>query len=135
MRMPRLVFCCIIEKMADQNSRHESTRKIGDWGEAQASAYLVFPGFEILAQNIYTEFGEIDLVAQKADWLHFVEVKTKRTKSFGYPEEAVTERKLRHMTESAQSYIQAHPEFDTDYQLDVLAIQVDAQGNQEILYF
>jgi putative endonuclease len=121
--------------MADKKPRHESTRKIGDWGEAQARAYLVSKGFKILAQNIYTEYGEIDLVAQKAGRLHFVEVKTKRTKSFGYPEEAVTERKLRHMTESAQSYIQSHPELDTDYQLDVPAIQVDAQGNQEIMCF
>ena len=112
-----------------------STRQIGDWGEAQAQEYLEARGFKVLANNVYTEYGEIDLVAQKAGRLHFVEVKTKRTKAFGHPEEAVTPRKLRHMIESAESYIQADPELQMDYQIDVIAIQVIGNGRLEIRYF
>ena len=53
----------------------------------------------------------------------FVEVKARATPTFGYPEEAVNLRKQTHLLASAQYYMQAHPELDGDWRIDVIAIQ------------
>lgn len=108
---------------------------IGAWGEQAARAYLEQHGFEVLFQNVYTEYGEIDLVARKDGRLHMVEVKTRRTRTFGHPEEAVTERKRRHMLESAQVFMQANPDLGPDFQIDVIAVQVVSNKSYEITYF
>jgi putative endonuclease len=121
--------------MNEEKPTRKNTRKIGNWGESRAREFLQARGFEVLDQNVYTEYGEIDLVARKDDRLHFVEVKTRQTGSYGHPEEAITPRKLQHMIESAQGYLQSYPDRETDYQIDVVAIQVDPQGNQDIWLF
>jgi putative endonuclease len=107
---------------------------LGRWGEDQAVSYLVGLGYEILARNARTPYGEIDLVARQAfnsapgmeppDQLTvFVEVKTRTTLAYGLPEESVTRRKQAHLLASAQAYIQDHPELDGDWRIDVIAVQ------------
>ncbi len=70
-----------------------STREIGALGEAQAVAYLKKNGYKILETNFSTIFGEIDIIARDKKDIVFIEVKLRRTKEFGFPEEAVNERK------------------------------------------
>lgn len=98
-------------------------KKLGQWGENLAAEYLVQRGYRIVEQNARTPYGEIDLVAQVGDITIFVEVKTRTTQTFGYPEEAITEQKRVHLIEASQAYIQDHPELDTDLRIDVIAIQ------------
>ena len=116
-------------------AKKKNTRQIGAWGEQIARSYLEKHGFEVLFQNLYTDYGEIDLVARKGGRLHMVEVKTRRTKAFGHPEEAITERKQRHMLESAQAFLQANPALCADFQIDVIAVQVVSKKSYEITYF
>ena len=78
-------------------------QELGCWGEEQATQYLQQNGYEIIARNVRTPYGEIDVVARKDERMVFVEVKTRSTASFGFPEEAVTEEKIVHMIESEQS--------------------------------
>lgn len=106
--------------MMTQGSNH--AKKLGKWGEDQAREWLEGRGFELVTRNYQTEYGEIDLVMQKANRLHFVEVKTRSTKNYGNPEDAVTGTKMAHMVESAQRYLQLHPEFDGEWQIDVMAV-------------
>ena len=113
----------------------KTTRELGKWGEAQAKAYLEDQGFEVISQNVYTDYGEIDLVATRADQIHFVEVKTRSNKRFGHPEESVTPAKLRHMIDSAESFLQQHPDLKGSWQIDVIAIQVSDHGKLEIEVF
>ena len=54
--------------------------------------------------------------------LVLVEVKTRSGTSSGYPEEAVTEEKLEHLTAAAEKFLESHPEFESDWRLDVVAI-------------
>ena len=107
---------------------------IGRWGEDQAESYLVGQGYEILARNVRTPYGEIDLVARQAFAIEpgaappalatvFVEVKTRTTTSYGLPEEAINRRKQAHLLASAQSYLQSHPELEGDWRIDVIAVQ------------
>lgn len=56
-------------------------RRIGMWGEEQASQFLQRKGFVILDRNFYTTQGEIDIIAKKGDDIYFIEVKTRSDKS------------------------------------------------------
>lgn len=111
-------------------AKDKSSQDLGKYGETLAKKWLISQGFEVLFSNVYTEYGEIDIIASKGDRLHFVEVKTRRTKFFGHPEEAITERKAAHMVDSALRFLQLRPEFDGDWQIDVIAIQVGKEEGQ-----
>ena len=111
-------------------------QELGKWGETQAKSYLEKRGFQVISQNVYTEYGEIDLIATRDDQIHFVEVKTRSTTQFGNPEESITPSKLSHMIASAEAYLQEHPEFEGGWQIDVIAIQVSRRGEfPEIRFF
>ena len=88
-----------------------------------------------MARNNRTPFGEIDLIAQQDASLVFVEVKSRGSAEFGFPEEAVTPAKQQHILESAQTYLQEHPEFDGDWRVDVIAISRTQDGEPEIHHF
>lgn len=98
-------------------------QSLGRWGEALAAGYLEQKGYTIVDSNVRTPFGEIDLVMRQGDSTVFVEVKTRSSQAFGFPEEAITERKRVHLIESSQYYLQAHPNLEGDWRIDVIAIQ------------
>ncbi len=105
-----------------------SRQFLGRWGETLAANYLTRQGYTILGQNIRTPYGEIDLIARKprldtSTITIFVEVKTRTSRTFGLPEEFVTPRKQAHLLAAVQYYLQEHPDPDTDWRIDVIAIE------------
>ncbi|MFU8773482.1 MAG: YraN family protein, partial [Anaerolineales bacterium] len=107
---------------------------LGRWGEEQAAAYLTSKGYEIVARNCRTPYGEIVLIAYQPNsqsecdetldtTIVFIEVKTRATKTFGFPEESITSRKREHMLAAAQSYLQDHPDLVGCWRIDVIAVQ------------
>jgi putative endonuclease len=121
----------------------KSRQEIGRWGEEQAAAYLISKGYEIVARNARTPYGEIDLIAYKRtdptsmqrtadDSLVFVEVRTRTTRTFGFPEGSITNRKQEHMLAAAQSYLQDHPDLDAPWQIDVIAVQHYSSEEQAV---
>lgn len=109
--------------------KKKTAKELGKWGENLAESFLEEEGYQVIYRNYFTEYGEIDIIASKNDHLHFVEVKTRRTKQFGHPEEAVTQQKLAHMIDSARAFLQSHQEFDGDWQVDVIAIQISGKND------
>ena len=105
-------------------------KDLGTWGEQQAQKYLNQHGVEILAGNVHTPYGEFDLIGRDEGALVFFEVKTRRTKTFGYPEQSIRGKKMEHMINSAVYYLQSNPEITSDWRIDVLSIEKPA--NQEI---
>lgn len=103
----------------------QTTRqKLGRWGESVAAHYLEQRGYQVLARNVRTRYGEIDLVAAQGAVLVFVEVKSRSGSGFGLPEEAVDARKLEHLYRSAEEFLDAHPEYaGVDWRMDAIAIQ------------
>jgi putative endonuclease len=109
---------------------------LGRWGEAQAAEYLSQRGYHILERNVRTPYGELDLVARQEAVLVFVEVKTRSSAAFGLPEAAVTPRKQAHLLAAAQAYLQAHPNLQGDWRVDVIAVQRPPRGKApEITHF
>jgi len=100
--------------------RHQ---KVGKWGEQIAVDFLKAKGWEILARNVNTPHGELDIVARDQLVAVFVEVKARTSSSFGLPEEAVTTQKVQHLLNAAQYFLQENPELDGDWRVDVIAVQ------------
>lgn len=81
-------------------------RQLGDSGEELAAEDYERRGYEILARQYAVRgVGEADIVCRRGGELVFVEVKTRRTRRFGAPEDAVTEVKRRRLRRVAQDYI------------------------------
>ncbi|MDO5015065.1 MAG: YraN family protein [Clostridia bacterium] len=92
--------------------------KKGKAGENATVHYLRKKGYKILERNYFCRFGEIDIIAEKGDYLAFVEVKT-RSENFLYsPLEAVTTSKQNKILKTAQVYLsknnlsEKQPRFD-----------------------
>ena len=116
--------------------KSNSLHSLGRWGESLAADFLVRKGYQIVARNQRTPYGEIDLVAQVKDRLVFVEVKTRSTDIYGYPEASVTPKKREHLIASAQAYVQASCEPDTSWRIDVIAIRkLKSSRKPEIIHF
>jgi putative endonuclease len=79
-------------------------RIIGQKGEEYAALFLRQKGYRIIHQNLYTRFGEIDIVASKGGRIVFVEVKTRKSLNCGHPEDAFTRNKYRLLLKSAWYY-------------------------------
>lgn len=99
-------------------------QRVGRWGETVAAHFLEQRGYAILARNVRTGRGEIDLVARQGAEIIFVEVKTRTNAAFGLPEEAVDAQKLEHVFRAAEAYLAAHADLaGLDWRIDVIAIQ------------
>jgi putative endonuclease len=107
----------------------------GRWGEETAACYLESHGYAILARSLHTAHGEIEIVASKEGGLVFVEVKTRSSHAFAYPEDSVTRHKQEHMLSAAEEYFQTHPESSESWQFDVIAIERKPGGKPEIVHF
>lgn len=108
---------------------------LGRWGEETAAHYLQEHGYAILARNLRTPHGEIDILTKKEGALVFVEVKVRSTNAFGFPEEAVTPRKQAHMLMAAEHYFEQHPDSPETWQFDIIAITRKAGAPPEIAHF
>lgn len=81
------------------------SKELGRRGEALAAAELEKNGYQIDSRNFRSKSGEIDIVAQKAGKIYFVEVKSRRGDKFGLPTEAVTAAKRQKIAETALAYL------------------------------
>ena len=122
MRLPGLKWNKL-EKMGGAMNK----REFGKSGENLAEAYLKQSGYMILFRNYWCRIGEIDLIAQKDDCVHFVEVKTRSGDFYGRPSESVTLRKLHKMRLAAEHYMKAAagmPGLGRKMQFDVIEIEL-----------
>lgn len=108
-------------------------QKIGAWGESVAAEYLKECGHVIIARNVRTPYGEIDIVAEKDGFTVFVEVKTRTSQSLGPPEISVTPRKQEHMLAAAEYYTQEREFYH--WQIDVIAVEGKLNTSPKITHF
>lgn len=98
-----------------------SHNNTGTLGEAMAAQYLQQQGFELLHRNWRHGHWEVDIIASLKGVLHFIEVKTRRSKNFGHPEESVSKKKIQYLINASAEYLYRHPQWQR-IQFDVLAI-------------
>jgi len=109
----------------------EERLALGRWGEEEAARYLRKQGMRIIARNYRTPVGEIDIVARKKKILIFVEVKTRRTDTFGAPQDAVGLMKQRQIVRAAQWYLGDSNENGLEPRFDVVAVK--QEGDRAII--
>jgi putative endonuclease len=98
---------------------------LGTEGEARAAAWLSARGYRILARNVRAGGVEIDLIAARGPLLAFVEVKARRSRRAGAPEEAVDFRKRVRLVRGAGAWLAAHPGPARRVRFDVIACELD----------
>ena len=92
-------------------------------GEKMAAEYLLKKGFSILHQNWRHGHWEVDVIASNNDVLHFIEVKTRRTKKFGFPEEDVTKKKIENLINASEEFLFLNAGWKL-LQFDILSINL-----------
>jgi len=103
-------------------------RETGIIGEKLACDFLGKNGYQIVETNYRCPGGEIDIVARQRDTLVFVEVRTKKSRQFGTPEESITPTKMERLRMVAAHYGQNHDNLPASWRIDVVAIQMDSKG-------
>ncbi|MBM3205083.1 YraN family protein [Candidatus Uhrbacteria bacterium] len=98
-------------------------KETGNKGEDFAATFFVSKGFRVVEKNWNCRLGEIDLIVERDGEVRFIEVKTRYSMEYGYPEEAITPAKLRHVARAIEMWLRAHPE-PKHYQADALAILI-----------
>ena len=96
-------------------------KSVGDFGETSACTYLKHYGYKILERNYRNRSGEIDIIAEKGNYVVFVEVKTRNSENFGAPSEAVNTIKQQKIANTAMAYI-AHCHSENDFRFDVIEV-------------
>ena len=108
-------------------------QRIGKWGEEAVAAYLAGRGYEIIARNARTPYGEIDIVTKQGDITIFIEVKTLTSSRNFFPEQNVTVRKQAHMLACAEHYAAANA--IDHWQIDVIAVEGKVGIEPKITHF
>ena len=106
----------------------EGRQAVGRAGEEVAIEYLCERGYRILERNFRCRVGEIDLIARDGRTLAFIEVKTRRSRTFGDPAFAVTSEKQRRLIKASQVYLGRKGDVQEFCRFDVVTIQLDQAG-------
>ena len=77
----------------------------GKWGEDLAVAYLEKKGYTIVERDWKSGRRDIDIIALDDDVVVFVEVKTRRNRLYGEPEESVDYHKLHNLQQAISHYV------------------------------
>ena len=93
----------------------------GKQGEEIAVKYLTDKGYEILERNWRNRHKEIDIIAKDGKDLVIVEVKTRKSNSYGEPDLAVNKQKQRLLVYAANAYIYRN-NLDMDTRFDIISI-------------
>lgn len=102
--------------------------RLGRSAEIATAAELGRRGYRIITSNYRCRQGEIDLIAKDGEYLVFVEVRCKRTDTYGTPAESVTTRKQRRIIATAQHYIDSFGMDNIPCRFDV--VEVVSDGNK-----
>ncbi|OHA15811.1 MAG: hypothetical protein A3A10_00595 [Candidatus Tagabacteria bacterium RIFCSPLOWO2_01_FULL_42_9] len=98
---------------------------IGRLGEDIAVKHFVKHSFKVLDRNYRKKWGEIDIVAEKDNILHFIEVKAVSCET-AYPEENVHFWKRQRLSRTIQTYLaEKDVSYETEWQMDVAAVFIN----------
>lgn len=97
-------------------------QQFGRIGEEAAARFLEEHGYKILARNYKTKLGEIDIIAEDCQTLCFIEVKTRSSRRFGLPSEALSSSKQRQISKAALLFLKKRRLLEKKARFDVVSI-------------
>ena len=106
-----------------------NNRDFGLRGEEEAVNFLIKKGFKILCRNYrVSRMGEIDIIAEKDEYICFVEVKTRSSCLYGTPSEAVNPAKQRKIKRVSLAYLNYKRIDSPNIRFDVVEVYIKAEG-------
>ncbi len=111
---------------------------IGKEGEDIALNYLKKLGYFILHTNWRAHHLEIDIIAEKENIIHFVEVKARKKNSLLQAREALSYKKKNNLERAVEFYYHKHQDCKKSAQLDLIALSytnTNGKREYEIEYF
>lgn len=108
-------------------------KELGNLGEKIAQNYLLKNNYQIVAKNYHGRHGEIDIIAQEkiSAELVFLEVKSRTSRQYGFPEEAVNGLKKYHLIHTAEKFLwQNNYSANQSYRFDTIALEIDLVNRQ-----
>lgn len=118
---------CMVEEQSAPSRGASSVRgslAVGRLGERLVADHLEKNGYVICETNYRCAVGEMDIVALDGQCLVFVEVRTRRTETYGTPEESITESKKQKLVEVAQTFLQEQGSPEVDWRIDVASVRL-----------
>ena len=99
----------------------------GKRSETDAVTHLKKMGYKILETNYRNRLGEIDIIAKDRDTIAFVEVKARKSKTYGNPKWAITPKKQRKISMVALSYLKATRQIHSKARFDVVTVTLNSE--------
>ena len=119
--------------MSAKKKMEQNNQQTGQLGENIATDYLQKKGYLIHERNWRHKHCEVDIIASLGKILHFVEVKTRFSLQYGYPEESISKEKMQHLKYAATAYQFRHPQWKY-IQFDVIAITLYQEIVKELFF-
>ena len=94
----------------------------GKNGEDIACAFLIKNGYAILERNWRSGKNEVDIIAKIGTLLVFIEVKTRTSSFFGYPEKFVSPTQQKSLAKIADYYCYVKKLSDVEIRYDIISI-------------
>jgi putative endonuclease len=110
-------------------------KALGELGESLATDLLLASGYTVVDRNWRCPDGEIDIVALDGATIVVCEVKTRRSAAFGSPLEAITHAKSNRLYRLAAAWRRAHDVHALPMRVDVVAVEVTADGVPRLEHF
>jgi len=117
----------------------KNNEKIGKLGEDIVCRYLLKRGFSIVEKNYWKKWGEIDIIAEKSNVLHFIEVKsvsketeeqvTREMNEYN-PEEMVHKWKLKRLSRVIQTYLLKKTYKGQGWRFDIAAVFLSVENKK-----
>lgn len=118
--------------MTGESSKGQQNAGVGRRGEDLAAVFLEKSGFAIIERNFRCKGGEVDIVAREGKTLVFVEVKSRKTLTYGLPQLAVTPFKQRQISKAALTWLARNHKHDSPARFDVIAILLNNNYHHQI---
>ena len=115
-------------KRSEPGALPRGKRERGALGEKLAKGFLKKKGYRLRETNYRCPEGEIDIIAERNDYLIFIEVRTRSSSEFGSPEESITAAKREKLITLAFNYLQTHQKLPPFWRIDVVAVELDETG-------
>lgn len=103
-------------------------RQKGWQGEEVAAAFLKTRGYHLRERNFRCPLGEIDIVAEEGGEIVFIEVRTRSSSAFGFPQESIDLRKQNRLRRLASFYLKERRLYGQPCRFDVVGVWLNGQG-------
>ena len=91
--------------------------------------FLQKGGLSILKTNWYFQKAEVDIIAKDNNFLVFIEVKTRGSRKFGKPEDAIDKKKIALYKDAAEGYLEQYPT-EAEIRFDLMSIVIAKDETQ-----